>query len=126
MVEGGILKLPTLTRYRVEFWDADHQRYAEGQVIRFNEATCTCAVELDDLTTVRVPWKLIVPRDEGPPAWKSIRCIDCRRSEHANFDEDVKPVLVRDPETKHIVRHGHVCATHRGEYDFDGYEVRNG
>lgn len=53
-----------------------------------------------------------------------IRCCDCRNGEHENYDNNVKLVVVRDPETGHIIKRGNLCATHREMYETDGYKVR--
>ncbi len=52
-----------------------------------------------------------------------MRCADCRDGEHANYDENIKLVVVRDSDTGHIVRRAYMCAEHREMYDDDGYTI---
>jgi hypothetical protein len=52
------------------------------------------------------------------------RCADCRDGEHENYDDDVRLVYVKDPETGKIVRRAYICAGHRQAYHDDGYIVR--
>lgn len=52
------------------------------------------------------------------------RCADCRNGEHDNFDDDIKLVYVRNPETKKIIRRAYMCHSHRDMYADDGYEVK--
>jgi hypothetical protein len=52
------------------------------------------------------------------------RCFECRLGEHDNYDDDVRLVVVRDPETKKIVRRGYLCGDHRDCWRTDGYEVQ--
>ena len=51
------------------------------------------------------------------------RCADCRSGEHENYDDDVMLVVVRDPDTKKLVRRSYMCGEHRGAYLDDGYEL---
>lgn len=52
------------------------------------------------------------------------RCADCRDGEHINYDDDVKLVIVRDPETGRLVKRAYMCRLHRDMYEEDGYDVR--
>ena len=51
------------------------------------------------------------------------RCFECREGEHDDMDDDIRLVLVRDPETNHIYRRGYLCGEHRGQFRDDGYTV---
>ena len=51
------------------------------------------------------------------------RCADCRDGEHTNYDEDVRLVVVRDPETRKILKRAYLCDLHRSMYDDDGYTI---
>lgn len=50
-------------------------------------------------------------------------CADCRAGEHDNYDDDVKLVVLRDPDTNRIVKRSYMCTNHRRMYDYDGYEI---
>lgn len=50
-------------------------------------------------------------------------CADCRDSEHDNYDDNVKLVILRDPDTNHLVKRSYMCKQHRIMYCEDGYEV---
>ena len=50
-------------------------------------------------------------------------CADCRNGEHDNYDEDVRLVVIRDPETQKLVKRAYLCDHHRQCYMEDGYEV---
>lgn len=50
-------------------------------------------------------------------------CKDCQNGEHDNYDENIKLVYVRDPDTKKIIRRCYMCETHQEMYCQDGYEV---
>lgn len=51
------------------------------------------------------------------------RCADCRDGEHENYDEDVRLVTVRDPETGNLEKRAYLCAEHREMYAVDGFDV---
>ena len=51
------------------------------------------------------------------------RCSDCRDGEHENYDDNVKLVYLRDPDTKRIIKRSYMCESHRTMYEDDGYEV---
>ena len=51
------------------------------------------------------------------------RCAECRDGEHDNLTNDVRLVLVRDPDTKRIVRRAWLCSDHISTNLEDGYEV---
>lgn len=55
---------------------------------------------------------------------KKKRCSDCRDGEHDNLDEDVKLVIVREPETGRMVKRAYLCGEHREMYSSDGYLVK--
>ena len=50
-------------------------------------------------------------------------CRDCANGGHNNYDEDVKLVYVRDPDTKRMIRRCYMCSDHRLMYEQDGYDV---
>lgn len=54
---------------------------------------------------------------------KAKPCAECRDGEHANYDDDVRLAIVRDPETKKIVKRAYLCGEHRAARRSDGYEV---
>lgn len=49
------------------------------------------------------------------------QCCDCRNGEHNNYDDNIKLVVVKDPDTNKIVRRGYMCEHHRIAYSDDGY-----
>ena len=51
-------------------------------------------------------------------------CTDCRIGEHANYDDDLQLVYVREIDTKHIIKRAWLCRDHRTMYEQDGYEVK--
>lgn len=51
------------------------------------------------------------------------QCCDCQDGEHDNYDDDVKSVVIRDPDTNQVEKRGFVCWHHRAMYEMDGYEV---
>jgi len=51
------------------------------------------------------------------------RCADCRDGEHENYDEDVRLVVIKDPETKRLVKRANMCGEHIEMYCVDGYQV---
>jgi hypothetical protein len=51
------------------------------------------------------------------------QCCDCRDGEHDNYDEDVRLVVVRDPDTGRILKRAYLCGDHRAMYRADGYVV---
>jgi len=55
---------------------------------------------------------------------KKMRCADCRNGDHPDYDDDVRLVYMRDPETKKIVKRAYLCKEHRDMYLDDGYEVK--
>lgn len=59
------------------------------------------------------------------PVQKCKRCADCRNGEHDNYDDDVKLVVIRDPDTKKLVKRAYECGEHREMYATDGYELIN-
>ena len=54
---------------------------------------------------------------------KERQCCECRDGEHENLAEKVALFLVRDPDTKKIVRRGYLCEEHVTTNLEDGYEV---
>lgn len=54
-----------------------------------------------------------------------LRCADCRDGEHENYDENVRLVCVRDPDTKRVVKRAYMCDNHRQMYRNDGYSVNS-
>lgn len=55
---------------------------------------------------------------------KTLQCADCRNGEHENYDDDVKLVMVRDPETGKLAKRAYLCREHRQAYEDDGYTVK--
>lgn len=51
------------------------------------------------------------------------RCKDCRDGEHENLDDDVRLVIVIDPDTHKIYRRSYMCDNHRQMHLDDGYEL---
>ncbi len=53
-------------------------------------------------------------------------CADCRDGEHENEDDDVRFVVVTDPDRPNrFVKRAWLCRTHREDiYEADGYTVR--
>jgi hypothetical protein len=52
------------------------------------------------------------------------RCCECRAGEHANYDDDVRFVTVRDPDERNrFVLRGYVCGEHRVAFTDDGYRL---
>lgn len=51
------------------------------------------------------------------------QCCECRDGEHDNIDEDVRLVVIIDPDTKKLYRRGYMCWHHRECYDMDGFRV---
>jgi hypothetical protein len=58
---------------------------------------------------------------------KPRRCADCRDGEHDNYDDDVRLVVVRNPDTNRLVKRAYMCKEHRTMYgdevSGDGYDV---
>lgn len=53
------------------------------------------------------------------------RCHDCDSGEHESYDDNVQLVIVRDPDSKRIVKRAYLCQEHRAMYQGDGYDVEN-
>ena len=51
------------------------------------------------------------------------RCAECRDGEHENYDDDVRLCVLRDPETRKIVKRAYLCSEHRVANDDDGFEI---
>jgi hypothetical protein len=51
------------------------------------------------------------------------QCADCRNGEHENYDDNIVLTIVRDPDTKKIIRRAYMCSQHRILWNDDGYEV---
>jgi hypothetical protein len=49
-------------------------------------------------------------------------CADCRAGEHDNYDDNVRLVIVRDPDNGQMKR-AYLCESHRVMYRDDGYAV---
>ena len=54
---------------------------------------------------------------------KTKQCADCRDGEHDNYDDRVVLVVIRDPDTKKLIKRCYMCEEHRKMYDYDGYDV---
>jgi len=54
---------------------------------------------------------------------KAVRCADCRAGEHPDFDDDVRLVLIRDPDVPRYRKRAYLCSEHRQAYEWDGYTV---
>ena len=52
------------------------------------------------------------------------QCADCRDGEHENYDNDVRLVYVKDPDTNKMVKRSYMCDLHRRMYEDDGYLVK--
>ena len=52
------------------------------------------------------------------------QCADCRNGEHANYDEDVRLTVARDPDTGKIGKRAYLCSEHRAAYLDDGYALK--
>lgn len=50
-------------------------------------------------------------------------CADCQDGEHENYDNNIGLVIVRDPDTRHIIRRAYMCEEHREMYLDDGYII---
>jgi len=50
-------------------------------------------------------------------------CADCRDGEHDNYDNDVRLIVVRDPDTGRLFKRSYMCAEHRQMYTDDGYDL---
>ena len=50
-------------------------------------------------------------------------CADCRDGDHDNYDDKVFITVVREPDTKKIVKRSYMCQDHRIAYRDDGYLV---
>lgn len=53
------------------------------------------------------------------------QCADCRNGEHANYDDNIVLVYVKNPETGKTVKRANLCKEHRTMYLDDGYIVKN-
>ena len=53
----------------------------------------------------------------------ALRCKECRDGEHENYDDDVRLVMVRDPNTRGKVMRAFLCGEHRDAREDDGYLV---
>ena len=51
------------------------------------------------------------------------RCADCRNGEHENYDENIRLVTLRNPDTKKLFKRAYLCKEHRDMYAGDGFEV---
>lgn len=53
------------------------------------------------------------------------RCCECRKGEHDDYDDDIKFIVVVDPDRPNrFVCRGNVCGEHREAFESDGYTVR--
>lgn len=52
-----------------------------------------------------------------------MNCMVCWEADSDNIDDDMRYVIVRNPNTGATVRRGYMCATHRQYYRMNGYEV---
>ena len=50
-------------------------------------------------------------------------CAECRDGEHGNYDDDVKLVVIKNPDTNKIYRRSYMCNQHRQMYEDDGYDL---
>ncbi len=51
------------------------------------------------------------------------QCCECHDGEHENYDNDVRLVTVRNPDTNLLIRRGYHCKEHRKAAENDGYTV---
>jgi len=55
---------------------------------------------------------------------KAPQCADCRDGEHDNYDDELKLVIIRDPDMPgRMVKRAYLCEHHREMYAEDGYAV---
>jgi hypothetical protein len=54
----------------------------------------------------------------------SKQCADCRDGEHENYDDDVKLVMVKEPDERQFLKRAYMCNEHREMYVSDGYVVK--
>jgi len=55
---------------------------------------------------------------------KKKRCSECRNGEHDDYDDDIRLVYVRDPESNKIILRANLCNEHREMFASDGYQVK--
>ena len=55
----------------------------------------------------------------------SKHCADCRDGEHENYDDDVKLVMVKDPDERQFLKRAYLCGEHREMYAMEGCEVKS-
>jgi len=51
------------------------------------------------------------------------RCADCRDGDHANYDQGVRLVVVKDPDTGKLLKRAYMCHEHRDMYEADGWTL---
>lgn len=51
------------------------------------------------------------------------QCCECKAGEHDDYDNDIKQVIVKDPDTKKVIKRGKMCNEHQVMYLDDGYIV---
>ena len=52
------------------------------------------------------------------------QCADCRNGEHANYDEDVRLTVLKNPDTGKLAKRAYLCHEHREMYADDGYSLK--
>jgi hypothetical protein len=52
------------------------------------------------------------------------QCCECQDGEHENYNDDVRYVVIRDPDTKKIYRSGYICMDHIYSLEDLGYKVK--
>ena len=50
-------------------------------------------------------------------------CCECQKGEHPNYDEEVRLLMVREPDTGRLVLRGYICGEHAEAFAQDGYTV---
>ncbi len=50
-------------------------------------------------------------------------CCECQKGEHPNYDEEVRLLMVREPDTGRLVVRGYICKEHAEAFAQDGYTV---
>lgn len=51
------------------------------------------------------------------------QCADCRDSDHPDYTEHNRLVIIREPETGVFVKRARLCFDHLEAYHYDGYFV---
>lgn len=52
------------------------------------------------------------------------RCFECWNGEHEDYDDNIKFVVVYDPDSNKMYQKGYICQSHIEKYLQDGYIVK--